>query len=333
MMGRFARYFWIAVLLITVITVSCVRETYLKAGESHVVVDGFLSNDPVQNVRLFYTKGPSGKEPPLIEEAEVSLFDLTTGEHVGDYSRDAGKEIWSLAYNPVVGHLYRLEIQVPARGFMYAEQVMPGTGIRTIDLWYSDSMADMAFKKRYAEYGFRYAYVFNDNLSYHCWIYALNYNELTGKRELVEDICTDYSYTDIFNVTGELGSSLWTNTEIGIPDFLQDMPVHRRFLRIPKAQELTRDEDSFIVTGRFTGEYFGRQKEESENMGVLQVMTVSDEYNRYLREVMILSEQQESSDLADIFIRNNVYSNIHGGLGIWGARNVTSLRWHIYDYN
>ena len=266
-----------------------------------------------------------------MKDAVVTLLDLTVGETVGSFTGVEGEDAWLLPYYPVVGHSYRLEVVVPDQDLIYAEQVMPGSGIQTFDLMYSEWDPENGKRRQYSECGFRYAYCFSF-ISHHCWIYGLNYNEESGAHELVEEICTDYPYVDNFNLTGGLYTSPDTGILVGTPGFLQDAPVHRRFLRIPKVTEDVREEDAFIVAGSFSGEYFGRQKDFSDEMGVVQVMAVSDEYDHYLRELMILSEQQESSDLSDIFVRENIYTNIHGGVGFWGARNVTPLRWYTYDY-
>ena len=322
------KYCWIALLLAT--SVSCVRETFLDAGETHIVVDGVLANDNVQSVRLFYTKTISQKEAAIIKDAVVSLTDLTIGENVGSYSRKEGTDVWTLTYYPVAGHSYRLEVEVPGRDLVYAEQEMPGPCLTMIDLIFSDYSSEAGLQ--YQEYGFRYAYRF-DSFRNHCWICGLDYNAGTGERELAEQICTDYPYVDNFNLTGDLYTlhGLEMPTESQYPPL--DLPVHRSFLRLPiPPEDVWGYDEAFIITGLFSGEYFGSQKELSDEMGVVEAMAVSDEYDRYLREYLILSEQKESSDLADIFIRDNMYSNIHGGIGIWGARHVTPLRWSMFGY-
>lgn len=103
---------------------SCVRDTDLDSGEiPQVVVECILTNSSVQTLRLCYTKGASREREPLTE-AEALLFDVSADANAGSFSF-AGEDGWTLGYEPVAGHTYRLEVRVPGYDLITAEQTMP----------------------------------------------------------------------------------------------------------------------------------------------------------------------------------------------------------------
>ena len=94
---------------------SCAKEIVMDAGEEPVVaVECILSEQPVQTLRLSFTKGAAMDEAPALSEAEAVLIDLTEGKTVGSFERrDDGT--WALDYTPIPEHSYRLEIDVPGQ--------------------------------------------------------------------------------------------------------------------------------------------------------------------------------------------------------------------------
>ncbi len=61
--------------------------------------------------------------------------------------------------------------------------------------------------------------------------------------------------------------------------------------------------------------------------GYLQFLTVSPEYDRYLKDVAQFELLQESTDIISIYRNTNIYSNIEGGIGIFGACVEQDLFW------
>ena len=104
---------------------SCVKDIYLDAGEKpKVVVECVLTEDPVQELYLSYTKGVSQKEAEPLLEAEARLIDLETDEYSDLFSYD-GEGKWTLEYAAIPGHTYRLEVKFPNRDLIMAETNMP----------------------------------------------------------------------------------------------------------------------------------------------------------------------------------------------------------------
>lgn len=49
-------------------------------------------------------------------------------------------------------------------------------------------------------------------------------------------------------------------------------------------------------------------------------MSVSEVYDQYLKTALIMEEMQNSSDMSAIYLRDNLPSNIHGGIGVFGGK-------------
>ena len=65
----------------------------------------------------------------------------------------------------------------------------------------------------------------------------------------------------------------------------------------------------------------------ADDQGYLVFASISEEYERYHMESFYFQDLYESSILSDIYIRDNVFSNIDNGLGIFGAKAETKMVW------
>ena len=101
---------------------------------------------------------------------------------------------------------------------------------------------------------------------------------------------------------------------------------HRHYLRFP-AREAERTE--FLVSGDFRGyledktDFVHSRKRFPE----LHYFAVSEDYDKYLTDSYHLEQVSNSSDLSAIFLRDNVYTNVHGAVGIFGAKIERTLLW------
>ena len=99
-------------LLLPLLLTSCVKDVIMDAKERPAVaVACILSDDPVQELHIVYTKGASLKEAPKVMEAEALLADLTTGEiRIFERQEDG---VWRIEYAAAPRHKYKLEVSVP----------------------------------------------------------------------------------------------------------------------------------------------------------------------------------------------------------------------------
>lgn len=147
----------------------------------------------------------------------------------------------------------------------------------------------------------------------HIWIWALKYNPETHRREYVEHLCTDWPYTDNFNLTGDLYiPQVADTTYYGNPapsklyPMLEGTPLHKRFLRLDLTK-VSDDTRSLIISGDFEGKFFDFRPfdhfsnwhdEPYDDEGYLVAAATSADYDKYLRDAIYFKELSESSDLS-----------------------------------
>lgn len=333
---------------ILLIPASCVREVVMDAGEKPtVVVECVISNTSPQTLHLRYTKGAAKEYCEVVTEAEAVLLDLTDGSEAGRFVK-AEDGVWTLDYEAIDEHEYRLEVSVPGYDLITAEQQMPlRPDVRAIrnsscsPSFTPDTFADTCEWTRSCYYRL-YA---ENNEPGSLWVYAMNYDNETGRRELAEYICCDGNCDD-FNLTDSVYATK-TDTVVhkipgrlyaesllsGIYPQLVGCTMHDRYLRL-----LTRPE-ALKVSGSFNGFYpvkftedwevenDGVISEPADDQGYLVFANISEEYEIYHVESFYFQQIDSSSILSDIYLRDNVFTNINGGLGIFGAKAETKMVW------
>lgn len=317
-------------LLFAIGLTSCVKDVILDAeGDSQLVVACVLAQNSVQTLQLSWTKGPSEADAPRVGEASAVLTDLSLNREAGSFVR-TGEGLWQLEYTPVPGHSYRLEVTIPGRDPVWAEQTMPEVPV-----------VESAVIPRAAPFthGTRYGLMYRSNFDNTVWAWAENYDAASGQHKPVDQICTDYPYVDNINLSGE--EYTVTNWPPFFPPKDESLgyayneycvyghAMHHRFLRFPK-KEFTYQEQ-FAIGGNFKGNYYyydeGSQREPSGTEGILYFAYLSDEYDRYLCEAFSYYQAEVSDDLSSVYRRDNIYTNIHGGVGIFGAYTQVPVRW------
>ena len=90
----------------------------------------------------------------------------------------------------------------------------------------------------------------------------------------------------------------------------------------------------FIISGSFKGDYYRGNSSThvsgnpGPEEGYIVCSSMSENYDRYLRDAMRLEQMQESTDMSTVYCRDNVHSNIVGGIGIFGARTQQLRQWN-----
>ena len=329
-----------SLLLLLPLAIGCVRDVVLDAGEKpRVVVECVLTESSPQELRLSFTKGASLAAAPELTEATARLTDLTDDYPAGEFRRREDG-VWVLDYAAVPRHSYRLEVEVPGYDLVWAEQTMP-EGCKI----YCSSYAPYQFDDSQPVYknmvGTEYHY---ETLSYNTWIYGMNYDERTGAFQVADEICTDNEFVDNFNLTGgtyipETSDTDYYGRELPseLYPYLSGASLHRKYLRIKKNDS----EKVFLISGYFDGPYYYYlqwpygPREPYEDEGYLVFLSVSDDYDRYLREAVVKVSEAGFSDITMIFSRENIFTNINGGVGIFGAQIKKTGQWMraFFDMN
>ena len=289
-----------------------------------------------------------------------------TLHQVGEFDKASG-DLWTLDYSPVSNHRYRLEVQVPGYDLIYAEDTLPQLPeiterhrgeprVEVIDpdhpwssspilVQYDGYMAlteeereEGAVEYLTEKYGYHElwgSYYYIKSAPDAFLIYGMNYNEATGQHEMAGSICTDHPSAESFNLTGDIYQPdiyvLEETRHFVLHHKLQGASLYDKFLCIPAGAE--KAEKYFILSGSFTGKWYDvnnrieEDREPYEDEGFLVVMAISDNYRHYLREACNFIDIKESTDMSAIYLRDNIYSNIKGGAGIFAASVSDELQW------
>ncbi len=354
-------------LILNAVALSCVKDVVMDAKEKPKVVAVCVLNDgPEQELYLSYTKGASLRDPVYPTEAEAILVDISLHQEVGRFQeKEAG--IWILEYSAIPAHHYLLEVSVPGYDRLSAEQAMPllpricafGQFFYQIEgLHYPGLIPEIPFIPNGEDFeslpqGVKSYYI--QDLPDPVWVFARNYNPKTNRHETAEEICTDYPYVDPFNITGNLYDPP-QRTNVPNPYMagscvsklypqLEGRPLHRGYLHFPSRDLSDEMGYWFTLSGRMEGKYnckdfyqryygdSGLADPLSPDEGYLEVVAVSEDLETYLMDAFHKQEIKTSSDLSTIYLRDNVFSNISGGLGIFGASCALKLQWsEEYEY-
>ena len=69
------------------------------------------------------------------------------------------------------------------------------------------------------------------------------------------------------------------------------------------------------------------QEDVTENNGYILFTTLSADYEKYMMEAANYQQIMASSDISTIYLRDNLFTNISGGVGIFGARISRKYPW------
>jgi hypothetical protein len=334
---------------------SCVRDVIMDAEERPtVVVECILTNSAMQELHLNFTKGASKTVAEPLTEAAATLIDLTSGMTVGEFDKASG-DLWTLDYSPVSNHRYRLEVQVPGYDLIYAEDTMPDS-LYVYSYTWSENLLDNLWgppAPSFSDNSFCGGTLFSfGSLPKYTLIYGMNYNPQTGKHEIADEIFTNLPVVDNFNITSEVyvpeivkwEEDLYVSCDAvkALYADLKGAPKHKQYLLLNKEelsdylfQFVDQEKDKyssysviydFMVFGSFTGDWYWRRSSQQQDFGnplptegYLVFESLSDNYLAYIRDAIHIMQLKESTDMSTIYLRDNLYTNVVGGLGIFAA--------------
>jgi hypothetical protein len=108
---------------------------------------------------------------------------------------------------------------------------------------------------------------------------------------------------------------------------LAGKPLYESYLCIPKGRHV------FSLSGSFKGIDYSKKiygslvDDVTENNGYILFTTLSADYEKYMMEAANYQQIMESSDISTIYLRDNLFTNISGGVGIFGARISRKYPW------
>ena len=316
---------YIIIFLLTCISaVSCVETIVMDPGEKDlpVMVNCLLSPDSeVQTLYLQYVKGKSANDYIPITEAKVyvkSSF-FTANFHYVDGNRWESDEKYPI---PIEGGThYRLTVEIPGREPIQAETTCPVAyqlAYRT-DLHEVHSMDDHSMYYQIEQFPTDKSHIKTSPV----WVFAKGIHKtLESCDEYYPYIVTDHPYADDFNINGRKFSDLSFTGDfdghcmtVTWPAFfnmrrmMPELPLHDQFVRIEHL-----DTNRFhMLAGPIEYPKVGESYQDH-----FVFSYVSDEYDEYLRSVYVKNRKLDH-DFTRIYSTEGVYSNIEGGVGIFGS--------------
>lgn len=190
------------------------------------------------------------------------------------------------------------------------------------------------------------------------WIYAMDYNDENISHVAAGLICTNakttmnnnvsYGYQppqmdvpnpyklEEFHPGYKFEDSFYSAHQMELYPSLAGMPMYKSCIRLPENIVQT-----FYLSGDFSGDYCEKGvgdwgfAEDTDDKGYILCIAPSKDYDRYLQEAYKYIDIQQSASISDleIYLRDNIYSNINGGLGIFGAMISRKYPWtRTYTY-
>ncbi len=280
---------------------SCVEEVSLdNETEKKIVVNCMLQMKPVQKLKLSYSN-PLGKfYYEEVTEAKVSLF--ADGVIVGNFKK-AGFNEWEIDFEPKVGQLYQLQVEVAGEPLITATTQMPEQ--LTIK---EKREGDLDIRKHFEQQKAECPY----------WMFVITHNKdiittpvVSQDDKLAENIGTNHPYSDHFNISEE-GMKPIVGAEASTQAYLA-------YIRIDTPPDIDDSPISFYVEGRL-------------NKSMVFFRSSSEEYDRYMKtSIQKMMSYEVEDDPAQWFDENSIYSNIENGIGIFAAFSATVVVFDAFD--
>lgn len=332
---------------------SCVETITLDSNEEQpVVVYCILQDSDTQSMDLFYAKGKSQSDYQPVTDATVELF--CGEEKVAEFTKSDGVK-WSSPFKPEYGKTYQLVISIQGSDSpITAVTRMPdrvdvdcwmkrrwynGSDFTYIFYSYEIRTHEMIAPWQYDTKGKPYS-------PYNLWIFSKK-----GK-----DIITSHPYADRFNVTqttiedlsyfSDESQRTWTKNWLKmelfgwIPSFCKDFPAFSNFVRISAPENFsngfTDDETNNLpyyspVSFILLTDYEERDADDHYLGKQFDCYFLSEELDAYCKQLYTKTVLNKDSFLS-VFDTENLYTNLNGAFGIFGAVYYTEDKNNLRGY-
>lgn len=351
----------------------CVETIEMDPGEEDlpVVVNCFIAFSDGQNptqgdtdvtieLTLQYARGKSQAEFLPVEEAEVYIEDFAGRRIQFDHKEGCRWEStgmkddrlpWTLETEIWPDQKYTLRVEIPGREAIWAETCTPPK----IRLEFTSKPVLLREEDDPKVEAFRLE---GDGLD-RCALWATGWEYRSGQGSTrnrtgmlpLDYIVTDHPYADDFNVCGKsyadltfLGTTNWSRALDAYyeacfrwgQEKMAGYPLHEGFVRI---YNLAYDESFTILPGPLycvDSGYFLLLPEVAPYAAACSLIEwrfVTEDMDRYLRSVYVRNLSLDRSLSYVYSTSNDVYSNIHGGLGIFGSYYIKNSYFIAADFN
>jgi len=339
--------------------VSCTRVTDLRPESGpQLVVVCILAEEEQQELSLSLTDVAGERDRARLNAARISLYDLTLEASAGFFRNVSGEE-WTLDYRAIPEHTYRLEVSVPGFEDVYALTTMPQQR-ESYSAWNPNPIISSYSPQVPSPVERGTKYRIEDLPDGPIWIFGMNYDPESGEHAIAETIATSIQNVDNFNLAGgfyvfsgdrhgyDFVNGHIYGMDVPMYYFVEGQPLHWRYIRVPSVEEcgprisedayavLDDPNGRFSVAGSFSGDYWFPSTiywgystpTPPDASGYIVFMSVSAEYDIFLKAAVGKQMMSDGSDYTDLFRRDNSYTNIVGGMGIFGAKTLQHAPWN-----
>ena len=334
-----ARRICSSVVLPLFLAVSCVEKIVLDPMEEMPVVVNcvLMTERTTQELDLYYAKRPSETAYVPITDAKVVVRDASGNSHAFQWNG----ERWTSDFVPAYKTRYVLEIETRDGKKLSAETTVPDDYLLVPNPYFSETPYFFRHPQIYIQYNTYYFARTTGASTFEPYSGELYAWITCGAR-----LSTDHIDVDIFNLIPGKSWDLilhpyFDQVKVYYDTYIEKLPLYQGFLRIHQR-------DSF--TGSVPEEYFIEDnRADPNNLFILssdpeltelnedgtpvmfkyRVRFVSPEYDRFLKD-LITDKWIHEDELAQLYSMEPVYSNIAGGLGIFGAEVTRSTSYFGY---
>ncbi len=280
---------------------ACTKEIDLEfpTAESQIVVNGIINPDSIIKINL--TKSlplATTSNFPFVNNAIVIikengiLIDTLSYQNKGNYILD---------YNPKVGEIYRLEVQVPDYKPLYGEDVIPEKP--------------------------------NFNACHHRGRYSLQIHKLSNINNYywISILKKDYAEGQNFNYDSSEISLTTPFFILSNSILLDDFNAIRNdgfneyftYMRLDESHILNYPINTAIEKTSFSRPNL--RKADSNQTAFINITNASKNYDRYLKSSMIDFMNNDFNDIGPFTKPVTIFSNIENGIGIFAAYNNSRI--------
>jgi len=277
---------WITVLVIILVSFwGCIRDVDLniKNKNREYVLNCILntSQDTI-TARLTQTRNINSEEPfDAVKGAEITL--LENDKNVGQFT-SSGSSAYFLVYKPKPGTKYRMEAKI-GNDDIWGETTVPKSVGASIEKAQPTNYLDPFVIRFYDSEGENYY-----------WVSATGFEGAleTRSRNIACSLYSNYAYTDDFN------QRIASN---GVYRFEYDYYIRFNDKEIPDSR----------VEIEFSPQCINYPKQ-------VYLLSVDYHLDKYMKSSLLLERMDlYAEDMPVIYSPQPIYSNIHGGTGIFGS--------------
>ena len=330
---------------------------FVQEGEPVVVVECFLDGSKDKQIlHLSFTKQKNEEQYMDLSEAQVTLTDMSSGLTIGRFIHQ-GDDEWGIDHRPEPGHEYRLDIAVPGYENIWAECKIPQPFVKAHRIDNVGYAAQIGGSDRFDNQGTFLQYYIPDK--------SLNPDDLPERYRNTNGYCYSLDNPDedvdlSMSIIVESGVTHEEKTMCIITDMIPvnssdimdfkygegaDLPVVRDlegekyykscFYPTLLGNNVYRDRIMYDKTVEMYDKFFLLSVHLDdinivsipEQQSRLICLYKSKDMNAYQKDVQNLTEEKYGEDITSFFVRDNIRSNINGGIGFFGAEYTETLPW------